>query len=73
MRPAQPARHTFFLMSDAHLKVGRHGGVVELMDLGHRISFGRGRPQQDEHARTDSEEFRTKISQLIGVLICRLG
>ena len=60
-------------MADAHLKVGRHGGVVELMYLSHRISFWLRRPQQDENARTNAEELRTKIPQSISILFVRVG
>ena len=53
-----------FLIGDAHLKVRRHGAVIELMDLRHRSSFRRGRPQQDEHAGALSEEIRAENSEI---------
>ncbi len=63
------SRVRFLIAVDAHLKMRSHSGVVELMDITHRNSFWCGRPQQDQHTGTNSEELRMKILQSVGVLV----
>jgi hypothetical protein len=47
--------------------------MVQLVDVSHAISFRRGRPQDSQHTRPDSEKLRAKILQLFSVLVGGLG
>jgi len=66
-------RIDLLFIGDAHFKVRRHGAMIELVDLRHRISFRRGRPQKDQHIWPDSEKIRVKVLQLICVLFRSIG
>ena len=63
----------FVVKSDAHLKVGRHGTMVELMDFIHSRSFRPRQPQQDENAWAAAEEIRPQAAQSVSILIRGLG
>src|ERR1700732_526037 len=60
-------------IGDAHLKVCRHGAMIQLVDVSHGFSPRRRRPQKDQGAGPNSKELWTKILEQFLVLVGRLG
>src|SRR5437763_4063981 len=61
------------MIGDAHLEVRRHGTVVEGMDVRHGDSFRGRHPKEDEDAGANSKKIRTKVAQLLCVLVGSIG